>query len=148
VAQGAYTGGSQFFMTYTNQDGVSGKRSQICTSNTAGTAGNLISGGVAAGQFGFFMPLAIGDYGIQSVESFQFLGANGGIFALVLCKDLGAVSVLEATTTAPPARKDFVLDNVFNAPRIYDGAYINYLALPAGSLAAVPIYGFQTFIWG
>lgn len=144
VSQGSYIGGAQFFINYTNQDGVAGRISQYCTSNTAGVSGTLISSGVAAGQFGWQIPLAQGDTGIRSVESFTFLTGNGGIFALVLCKDLGHVAIREANV---PAEKDFLLDTGLNMPQVYDGAYLNFLALPNASLAAQPFYGSMQFVW-
>lgn len=145
VAQGSYVGGAQFFINYTNQDGVSGRISELCTSNTATIAGTLISSGVAAGQFGWNIPLKNGDTGIRSVESFTFLSANGGIFALVLAKDIGSFSTREANV---PAEKDFFIDTGLSLPAIEDGAYLNFLALPNASIAAQPFYGSLQFVWG
>lgn len=145
VAQGSYVGAAQFYINYTNQSGVSGRISALCTSNTTTISGNLISSGVAAGQFGWHIPLVNGDTGIRSVESFTFLSANGGIFALVLAKDLGHIAIREANV---PAEKDFFLDTGMTPPKIVDGAYLNFLALPNGSLAAQPIYGNLQFVWG
>lgn len=145
VAQGGYTGGAQFFFTYTNQDGVSGRMSKLVTSNTASNTGTLISGGVTAGAYGWSVPLEQGDYGIRSVESFTFLSANGGIFALVLAVDLATIPYLEASI---PCQKNIILENALNMPRVYDGAYLNYLAIPNGSLSAIPIFGYQKFCWG
>lgn len=145
VAQGSYIGGAQFSINYTNQDGVAGRVSQLCTSNTSGFSGTLISSGVAAGTFGWNIPLQNGDTGIRSVESFTFLSANGGIFSLVLAKDLGAVAIREANV---PAEKDFLMDTGLNMPEIVDGAYLNFLALGSASLAAQPFYGSMQIVWG
>lgn len=145
VAQGSYVGGAKFFITYTNQDGVSGRTSQLCTSNTSTVSGTLISSGVAAGTFGWNIPLQNGDTGIRSVESFTFLTANGGIFALVLAMDLGHVAIREANV---PAEKDFLLNTGFKMPEIKDGAYLNFIALPNASIAAQPFYGSLQIVWG
>ena len=145
VAQGAYTGGAQFFINYTNQDGVAGRISQTCTSNVSTTSGTLISSGIAAGTFGWHIPLVNGDTGIRSVESFTFLTANGGIFALVLAKDLGALAIREANV---PAEKDFLIDTGLAMPEIADGAYLSFLVLPNASIAAAPIYGSIQTVWG
>lgn len=145
VSQGSYTGGNQFYLTYTNQDGVAGKHSQICTMNTAGTYGTLASAGVTAGTFGWFIPLAHGDSGMRSVQEITFLSGGGGIFSLVLCFPYGALTILEANV---PAEKDFLIDHGLNMPIIEDGAYINFLANPTGSLAAVPITGTAEIVWG
>jgi hypothetical protein len=145
VAQGAYTGGAQFFITYTNQDGISGRISQLVTCNTAGVAGSVVNSGTAAGNFGWKIPLQHGDTGIRSVQEFEFLTANGGIFALVLAKDIGVVSILEANV---PAEKDFLIDTGLNLPPIADGAFLSYLILPSASVANAPIYGSIQTVWG
>ena len=145
VAQGSYVGGAQFFIKYTNQNGVSGRISGLCTSNTATTSGTLISSGLAAGQFGWHIPLSGSDTGIRSVESFKFLSSNGGIFALVLAKDIGGISIREANV---PAEKDFLIETGINMPTIEDGAYLNFLALSNSSISSQPFYGSLQFVWG
>jgi hypothetical protein len=145
VAQGSYVGGAQFFINYTNQDGVPGRLSQVCTSNTSAISGTLISSGVAAGTFGWNIPLRNGDSGIRSVESFTFLGANGGIFALVLAVDLGHVAIREVNV---PAEKDFLMDTGLKMPEIQDGAYLNFIALSNATIAAQPFYGSLQIVWG
>ena len=145
VAQGVYVGGAQFFFTYTNQDGVAGRISGTCTSNTSTTAGTVVNTGTTTGLFGWSIPLAPGDTGIRSVQSFQWLTANGGIFALVLATELGFVTIREAKV---PAEKDFFIETGMNPPQIVDGAFLNYLVLPNASLAATPIIGTINTIWG
>jgi hypothetical protein len=125
VAQGSYTGGNQFFLTY--------------------TYGTLASAGVSAGTFGWAIPLAFGDTGITSVQSIQFLTAGGGIFALVLAAPIGTMTIVEANV---PTEKDFLIDNGLSMPEIKDGAFLGFLGCPTGSLAAVPIYGVANFVWG
>ena len=145
VAQGSYVGGAQFLINYTNQDGVTGRLSQLCTSNVSTTSGTLISSGIAAGTFGWNIPLQNGDTGIRSVESFTFLSANGGIFALVLAMDLGHVAIREANV---PAEKDFLMDTGLKMPEIQDGAYLNFIALSNATIAAQPFYGSLQIVWG
>jgi len=145
VSQGAFTGGARFYIRYTNQDGVTNRTSATCTSNSTAVSGELITSGVAAGNFGWNIPLQQGDSGIRSVEGFTFLTANGGIFALVLAVPLGSLAIREANV---PAEKDFITENGLALPEIKDGAYLNFLALPSGSLATVPVYGSIGVVWG
>lgn len=145
VAQGTYTGGAKFYINYTNQNGVAGRISQTCKSNVSTTVGTLISSGVADGTFGWNIPLMNGDTGIRSVQSFTFVTTNGGIFALVLARELGALTIREADV---PAEKDFLLDTGLSMPEINDGAFLNYLILPSASIAAAPIYGSIQTVWG
>lgn len=147
VAQGAYIGGAEFTIKYTNQDGVTGRESKRCRSNLSTTAGTIITSGASSGAMSnaWFIPLQDGDTGIRAVESLTFLTANGGIFAVVLVKDLGTVSIREASV---PVEKDFLVDSALNMPVIPDNAYLSFLVLPNASIAAQPIYGNIQTVWG
>ncbi len=147
VAQGAYTGGAEFFITYTNQNGVSGRTSKICRSNVSATAGTVISSGPSSGAMSnaWFIPLAEKDTGIRSVQSFTFLTANGGIFSLVLCNPLGTLTIREANV---PAEKDFLLDNGMAMPEILDQSFLSFLVLPNASIAGAAVYGNINTVWG
>ena len=145
VAQGAYVGGVQFFFTYTNENGVSGRISQTITTNTAAIAGSVASSSVSAGNIGWSIPLQGSDRGIRSIQSCQFITAGGGIFALVLCKDLSMLSIRGADI---PAEKDFLLDSGLSMPEIEDGAFLSFLVLPSASIANAPIYGNIQTVWG
>lgn len=144
VAQGSYVGGARFSINYTNEQGVSGRVSRFNISNVATFTGTLISCGNTTGATGPFITLQEGDKGIRSVESFTFESANGGIFALVLCVPIGTTTIREVKA---PVEKDFIKDTGSSAPRIYDGAYLNFLALPNATLAAAPIIGVAEIIW-
>lgn len=146
VAQGSYAGGAQFSINYTNQAGISGRTSVLQTSNSATFAGTLVSSGAAAvsGAVGPFVSLQSGDSGIRSVEGITFLAPNGGIAALVLCKPLATANIREVTA---PVERDYFLGSP-SLPRVIDGAYLNFLALPNASLSAVPILGLAEFVWG
>lgn len=146
VAQSSYTGGATYSITYTNQDGVSGKESRLCKSNSATTTSTLISTGTGlTGAFGPFIPLAQGDSGVRSVEYITFYSGNGGIASLVLVKPLAEMSLREITA---PHEKNFFMDTGCTAPRIYDGSYLNFIVLPNASLQAAPIMGLLECSWG
>lgn len=147
VAQGAYTGGAEFFINYTNQNGVANRISKLCRSNVSATAGTIIHSGASSGAMSnaWFIPLADGDSGIRSVQSITFTTANGGIFALVLCKELGTVGIREANV---PAEKDFFLDTGLSMPPILDQTYLSFLVLPNASIAGAAIYGSTQLVWG
>jgi hypothetical protein len=143
VAQGTYVGGQTFSISYTNQAGVSGRTSQVVTSNTATAVGTLITSGVTAGNFGPFIPLQSGDTGIRSVQSITFSSSNGGIASLVLCKPIAQTIVREL---ASPVEKEYSNDAAAY-PRIVDGAYLNFIGLPNGSMSGVSIEGVAEFCW-
>lgn len=146
VAQGSFTGGARFRINYTNEKGVPGRVSRWVTSNNTAQVASVISSGlnVATSTTGPFIPLEQGDQGIRSVESFQFESANGGIFALVLCVPIATTSIREINA---PVEKDFFKDTGMSAPRIYDGAYLNFIILPTASIQAAIIMGTVETIW-
>lgn len=145
VSQDNYTGGVQFFFTYTNENGVSGRVSRIITTNTAAIPGSIASSSLAADAYGWDIPLQQGDRGIRSIESCQFLTGGGGVFALVLCKEIAIHSIREVNT---PAEKDFLLDSGLSMPEIKDEAVITFLVLPSASISTRPIIGNIITVWG
>lgn len=148
VSQGAYTGNAQFTISYTNQDGVSGRTSPVVTTNTAGFAATVIHSGTHVGSRGPFIPLQSGDTGIRSVESLTFTSVNGGIAALVLVKPIAEIGLAEVTATfATPSQVENFYD--FNSGQvIQDGAYLNFLCLPNASLSAAVVSGMLKTMWG
>lgn len=145
VAQGTYVGGARFKITYTNENGVSGRESRWVTSNVATVATALITSGTNANAAFPFIPLQEMDKGIRSVESFRFEAPNGGIFALVLCAPIVTTTIREPTA---PVEKDFFKDTGMANRRFYDGAYLNFLILPAGNISGTVFTGLTEIVWG
>lgn len=142
VSQGGYTGGGTFQVTYTNQDGVSGKQTPIITSNSVGLVGHIIHCKVTTAETASaFLPLASGDTGIRSIDSVTWLTPNGGIYAIVLAKVI-AQNRIEAANYAH--EKSFIKDH-FNIPQVYNEAYLNFLLLPNASLTGTSYQGFLEF---
>lgn len=143
VATNPYVGGAYYQITYRNQDNDV-RTSAPMLSNTATTIGTIINSGAVAGITGApFIQLSPGDTGIRRVESVTFISPNGGLACLVLCKVLATIYLKEATACS---ETDFIVDRK-NPIRIYDGAYLNFLCCPNGSVAAVPIKGLVSTIW-
>jgi len=144
VATQPYIGGGRFQITYTNQSGVSGRVSKITTTNTSTYIGTIVNSNTAGlTNFGAFIELQAGDRGIRSVQSVNFFAANGGLASLVLVRPIATIMIREATAFA---EFDFIKDKP-SIPRIYDDAYLNFLTMPNGTIAAVPIMGEITTIW-
>jgi hypothetical protein len=139
------TGGATFQMNYTNQSGESGRLSQIATCNTATATGSIISADRAgAGKGGPFIPLQEGDTGVRSIEGFQMVsGTDVGLITLVLVRPLCDLPLYELTA---PSEVDFLLDSP-SLPVIQDGAYLNFIVHPNGSLAATAIHGILETVW-
>lgn len=144
VATNAGLGGQQFFFTYTNSDGVSGRTSQTVTMNTSVAVGNIIGSNTATiNASNPFIGLQDGDSGVRSIESVTMLGIDTGLFALVLVKPLAQTCFREITV---PYEKDFLIPTT-DVVKIYDDAFLGFLTLPLGTLAATVLRGDLKVIW-
>jgi hypothetical protein len=139
------TGGATFNFDYTNQDGVSGRTSGTVTCNTATAIGTLINTTrVTAGASSQFIPLADGDTGVRSVETFRMVaGSDVGLICLVLVKPLASLLLRGIDA---PTEVDYLV-NFPSLPVVQDGAYLNWIGDAQGSLSATAIHGTAEFIW-
>lgn len=139
------TGGATFNFDYTNQNGTAGRTSATVTCNTTTAIGSLINTAPAtAGASAPFIPLAAGDTGIRSIQTFRMVaGSDVGLICLVLVRPIARLMIRGIDA---PTELDFLLDTP-SLPEIQDGAYLNFIALPNGSLAATPIHGTAEFVW-
>lgn len=138
-------GSSDFFVTYTNQDGVAGRVTPTVRCNTQVVNGTIISSASATnGCAGPFLPLQAGDTGVRLIEGVTFLAAGDvGLITLVLVKPLAYHCIQEITA---PAERCFALDFP-SMPRIMDDAYLNLICHPVGTLASAQITGLAEFVW-
>ena len=144
VITNAGTGGQQFFVNYTNSDGVSGRISQTVTQNTSTAVGAIMGSNTAiVNASNPFIGLQSGDSGVRSIESVTMLGPDTGLFALVLVKPLVQTCFREVTV---PYEKDFLVPTT-DVVKIYDDAFLSFLTLPMGSLAATVLRGDIKVIW-
>lgn len=144
IEQNPYVGSAQFRVTYTNQDGVAGRVTPTFTCNTQTVAGTVAtSAATRAGACGRFLSLASGDSGVRSIDSVEFLSSDVGLLALVLVKPLATFQIAEVTA---PCEYDLLRDFSI-LPTIEDDAYLNFIALPVGTLASAQILGSLTTIW-
>ena len=89
VSQSASSAVGTFTVSYTNQDGTSGRTSQDTYTKIVSGGGTLVSSttnAVSGSQP--FIQLQAGDSGVRSIESVNFSAAGGGLMALVLVKPL------------------------------------------------------------
>jgi len=143
ISHTTYAGGQTFQISYTNENGVAGRTTPLLTVNTAGNAYSAVAGGPVAYSNGPFIPLQQGDLGIRSVESIQFNAPGGGLCALVLVVPLATMALRGVDA---PSERDFFTETP-SMPQIQDGAYLNFVGCPTGSIANVPLFGDATFVW-
>lgn len=147
VVVAGQTGGQPFTVSYTNQDGVAGRTTTSVLMSTQFVNGTILcsqNGGATYPHAGPFLPLQNGDTGVRSVQSVTIGGTGDvGLFALVLVKPLASISLYEITAAS---ETDFLLDAA-TMPVIEDDAYLNFIALPTGTLANAPIIGMIETTW-
>jgi hypothetical protein len=133
-------------LSYTNQAGTSSRSLRSTVSMTPSAIVTHIShSGTSAGNFGPFLPLAAGDYGVQNVASVTFSAASGaGTGALCLARPLLSVPLSTAFTMT---ERDLI-SNLPSLPRVYDGACLVWLIFPYAIIGVnSPFYGYLDFGW-
>lgn len=144
VEQFPYIGGGTLRVTYTNQDGVTGRQSPIMTLNTQTVLGTVATSAPAtAGCAGPFVPLAQGDRSALAVESVEFFTADAGNLAALIVNPLAPFAHYDTTC---PAEWAFWRDLGILA-QIEDDAYLSLCCLPAGSITGAIIDGQIQTLW-
>lgn len=132
-------------LSYTDQDGNTGNALPVTVAMTASAiVGHISHAGTAANNYGPFLPLASGDYGVRNVASVTFSAANTGSGALVLAKPimeipLGVVSVMH---------KQDHLSQIPSMPIVTDGACLAFILIAGGAVAASTTFiGHTETLW-
>jgi hypothetical protein len=145
VAGQSGVGNPQFNITYTNQNGVSGRVTPNVACNAQVVNGTIISTSAATNKSaGPFLPLQAGDTGVQKIDSVQFLTPDVGLIAFVLVKPIMQLAI--RTNDAPAEHVCFT--DYAQLPTIADDAYLNLICMPQGTLANAPIHGTIQTLWG
>lgn len=133
-------------MSYTDQEGNASNSMPVTVSCTASAiAGHISHSGTAASNYGPFLPLASGDYGIRSVQTVTMSAANTGTFALVLARPLAQITLSVAGLMT---EKD-LLNQIPSLPEIKDGACLTWLwGAGAATAASTTFAGGLEFVNG
>ena len=133
-------------VSYSNTVPTSGRTLPVTVAMTASAIAPHIShSGIAANNYGPFLPLASGDTGVSTVASVTFSAANTGTGALCLARPL---LTLPLTTVSVAAERD-LLNQLPSLPRVMDGACLTWLYFTGASTAATTnLYGAVEFGWG
>lgn len=135
-----------FAMSYTDQAGNTGNTLPVTVACTASSVvGRINHSGVAANNYGPFLPLASGDTGIRSVQTVTMSAANTGTFALVLARPLATITLSVAGLMT---EKD-LLNQIPSLPEIKDGACLTWLfGSGAATAASTTFAGGLEVVWG
>jgi hypothetical protein len=134
-------------VSYTDQDGNTGSSLPVTVACTASAiVGHIAHSGTAANNYGPYLPLASGDYGVRNVASITISAASGsGTAALVLARPIAYVPVVTASVLG---ERD-LFNQVPSLPRVYDGACLSLLYFAgAATAASTNFYGAMEFGWG
>jgi hypothetical protein len=146
----ATTGASahNFSMTYTNSAGTGSRSMPVTVACTASAiVPHITHSGVAANNYGPFLPMASGDVGIKSVESVILSAASGtaSTASLVLVKPILTIPL----TTSGVATERDLLNQIPSLPQIKDGACLTWLYFAGAATAAnTNFYGSLECAWG
>lgn len=145
TAPASGAGNPQFYVTYTNSDGVSGRVTPLISTNTQTLNGTIISSASATAlSSGPFLPLQWGDEGVRKIDSVTMMTADIGLITFVIVKPL--VNMTIRGIDAPVERSNVI--DFPTMPVIQPDAYLNFICLPNGSLSGAPIHGTANFVWG
>lgn len=154
VVQTAPTGGGPNLTasSYTNSAGAAGRAFQGSPTNGAAAdayAARVTHSGNASGRYGAFLPLAGGDAGIRSIESFTWSGGTAytgsGVVALVLMKPLLDLMI---PATGVWSERDLV-NQLPSMPKVDDGACLAWMMFDTGATTNnSPFTATIDFGWG
>ncbi len=134
--------------SYTNQSATAGRTQPVTVSATASAiVPHILHSGIAANNYGPFLPMASGDTGIQSVQSVTLSAASGtaSTAALVLVKPLAQITL---SVVGLMTEKD-LLNQIPSLPRIKDGACLAWLwGAGAATAASSTFAGGVEVVWG
>lgn len=144
IEQNPYSGSATFFLTYTNENGVSGRITPTVTCNSTAISGVIATTQRATnGCPGRFMPLQSGDRGVRSIEQIEFIVGDTGLVALVLVKPICKFSVLALDS---PCEVDFLQEYGW-MPQIPNDAFMAWIGKMPGSFNTQVFNGDITTIW-
>jgi hypothetical protein len=134
-------------INYVNQSGAAKAVPFLLNTPASCIQGSLFTTGVAAGNYGPFVPLAAGDTGIRSITNVTLSATTAGttpFFHVVLCRPILSLPI---TTLGVMAERDF-MNQLPSLPRIYDGSDLQWLFFAgAATVAANNWYGYLDFAW-
>lgn len=156
VSQSAASTVGSFTVSYTNQDGVSGRASKLTYTKAVSGGGTLVSSTTnAVGGSQSFLQLQSGDTEAISIESVTMTAAGGGLMALVIVKPLfHFVTTQECRRTTTGNLESYGAATYYETVlmrqpvEIINGAVLGIVGLGnAGSLASSILVGNIQTIW-
>lgn len=149
LAARATTGATAHNLSYSyqDQDDVTSVNPFTVACTPSAIVPHIVHSGVAANNYGPFLPLAQGDRGIRRFNSVQLSAASGtaSTAVLVLARPLTSITLGVASLMT---EKD-LLNQVPSLPRLLDGACLGLLIGAGAAVAASTTFaGHVETVWG
>jgi len=149
LAARATTGASahNIAYNYNNQAGTGHTNPVTVAASVSSVAGTIVHSGIAANNYGPFLPMASGDTGIRQFNTITLSAASGtaSTAALVLCKPLAQISI---GVVGLMTEKDLV-NQIPSMPIIKDGACLTWILVAGAATAAATTFtGSIEAVWG
>jgi hypothetical protein len=133
---------------YTNSAAAAGHINPVTVAATVSAiVPHIVHSGIAANNYGPFLPLASGDSGIASVQGVNISAVSGtaSTTVLVLVRPLAQITIGVAGLLV---EKD-LLNQIPSMPRVYDGACLGFIMGTFAATAANTTFnGHTEFVWG
>lgn len=137
-----YAGTGTVWVDYVDANGISNQTLALTllSTNLQGVVMHSSGTNPSRGPF-----MQIGNArGVRYPVGIEFSTLSSGLAALVLARPIAEIKIREINC---PVEVNFLLDRN-ELPRIYDGAHLNFLISPNGSMSGVTIMGDLNAIWG
>lgn len=130
-------------INYTDTDDVDQSITfAVLSSATVGSIANCSSTAISNNARSPFIPIK--GKGIKKINSVTNLASMGGFLSLVLVRPITTVMIREGAVQTERC----LISNFLTLPRIYDGAYLNWLALTSGTASPGTLRGQLDFVYG
>ena len=131
---------------YIDQDGNTAEHPGTISCTASAITPHITHSGTAANNFGPFLPLASGDYGIRRYTHFKLTASStAGTAALCIGRPLATIPL---TTTSILSERD-LLNQLPSLPQVQDGACIVPLLYAGAAVAAsTNFFGSVETAWG
>lgn len=131
---------------YVDQSGATSVHPGTISCTASAIVPHIVHSGLAANNFGPFLPLASGDTGIRAYNFFKLTASStAGTAALCIVKPLAQIPI---TTAGVYAERD-LLNQLPSLPQVQDGACLTWLFFAGGAVAAnTNFYGHVETAWG
>lgn len=135
-------------VSYTNTTTTAGRTLPVTVAATASAiVPHIVHSGLAANNYGPFLPLASGDNGVSNVATVTLSAASGTASTAALClvRPLAQIPIVTASVAA---ERDLI-NQLPSLPRIVDGACLHWLYFAGAATAAnTNFYGAVEMGWG